>query len=49
MREGEKSVSGFFGLKGGKKEKSKVRRGEEGGAEVYQKHWEIRFRELGGL
>ena len=47
MREGEKSVSGFFWFegRGEREEKSKERREE--GAEVYQNHWEIKVREWG--
>ena len=41
-------MSGLFWFEGGEKEKRNVRRGEEG-AEIYQKYWEIRVRELGGL
>ena len=45
MRKGENYVSWVLWFEGRGKKK---RRGEEG-AEVYQKHWEIRFREWGGL
>ena len=47
-RRGEICVRVCFWFEGGENEKRRVRRGEEG-AEVYQKQWEIKVREWGGL